>query len=246
MVIHEFGRNRIKEVTVVYRNKKYIYPNSKQQGMPAFERCVELGWLDDKMAQVPDLEGSKLFDFGCNKAAYIQKFKEQHNLQKTYGIDIKKQGKNFVDRFFHGSFNNPLAQQIKRRGTFRVATAISAVEHAGCAWRPDEARITEYQQGICGFLMQISEFFFLTVPFGRRPGWASDNSRKNLYQFDPKMLKSLKRAAHNLGKKYTEEIYKFDNGYWVKSSKDDARRCRYRSKKSGASAVALVSVFSRG
>ena len=91
--------DRIKEVRLVFKNKKYINVNPGEKGKPAFERCVELAWLDDKMKQINPMSGT-LLDFGCNKAQYIRDFKKQYELT-TYGIDAKKGGKKFVDKFYN-------------------------------------------------------------------------------------------------------------------------------------------------
>ena len=237
--------DHIKEAALVYRNKKYTYKNPQEEGLPPFERCVELAWLNHKMSQIPNLEDTKLFDFGCNKAKYIAEYQERYKM-RTYGIDIKKEGKKYVDRFFHGEFNNHLMQQIKRRGTFRVAMSVSSVEHAGYHKHPDALYITDYQRRICLFLIDISSFFFLTVPYGKRPGWIDGiGSKKNFYQFDRDMLSFLKQESHKRNKKYIEEIYKYDDGYWNKSDQEATKNCIYRGRKQGATAVALISIYNR-
>jgi len=243
--LQSLDQDRFKEVVIRREKKKWVYVDPAEQNMPAFERCVELAWLDHKILQVPNLSGSKLIDFGCNKAKYIQKYKDMYGL-KTYGIDIKKEASKFVDRLFCGEFNNNIVQKVKRRGTFQVATAISAIEHAGYSHHPDNKYITDYQKYICRFLIDISKFLFITVPYGSRPGWISGiGSKKNLYQFNADMLAMLKTEAHDRGKKYVEEIYKYDKGYWAKSDKESTKDCIYRPKKQGASAVALISIYDR-
>jgi len=183
-----------------------------------------------------------LFDFGCNKAEYIQVLKKKHFL-KTFGIDIKRAGADYVDQFFLGQFNDKLQGSIEKSGPYHVATAISAIEHAGCNLHPDEPKIRKYQLGIFEFLIKSSNTFFFSVPFGKRPGWAKDGSRKNLYQLNSHVLDDINKIAKAMDKKYLEEIYKLQNGKWCQSNREASSKCIYRSNKSGASAVALVSIY---
>jgi len=239
--IEPFKLDHVREATLHFdrRKKQYSHMDSSQEGMPAFERCVENTWVMDKLRQVDEGHRSKLFDFGCNKANYILEAKKIYGF-KTYGIDLKAPGKRYTDVFVEGMFNSKRARKLRKMGPFDVATSISAVEHAGCGWHPDEKRIRQYQIGICEFMICLSSYFFLTVPFGKRPGWARDESRKNLYQFSTDMLDEI-RHLHD--KNYLEEIYKVNDGYWDKCSRDDAAGCRYRSGKQGASAIALISIW---
>ena len=46
------------------------------------------------------------------------------------------------------------------------------------------------------------------------------------------------------GKNYLEEVYKLEGDKWVISDRDAAADCRYRGNKLGATAIALVSVWS--
>lgn len=242
-----FNKMKLKESKVSYKNGKWVYDNKEEDGLPAFERCVELGWVADKICQVSKtkkLKGQKLFDFGCNKASYIKEFKKKYNL-KTYGVDMKSGGRNFVDVFYQGAFNKNSKKSIRPESPFRLVTSISAVEHAGCKWHPNASRITSYQEYILDFLIGISEYFFLSVPFGRRPGWPKDGTRRNLYQFDVNLLDHLKNQASERNKDYLEEIYKYSDDFWIVSNREETQRSRYRNKKQGASAVALVSIFNR-
>jgi len=162
---------------------------------------------------------------------------------KTFGIDIKRHGKKFVDVFFCGEFNDKLEEKILRESPFDFATSISAVEHAGCAWSPNKKKITKYQKRICNFIIDISFYAFISVPFGCRPGWAEDKSRINFYQFDNDILDQIKEHALNCSKQYMEEIYMVKEGYWFSVDRADAIDCQYRSAKQGASAVALLSIW---
>ncbi len=238
----EFLSNNIKEITFIFRKGKYIPPDPKDRGKPGFERCVELPWIVDKVKQFGPQEGNSLFDFGCNKASYILDFKRQYKLQ-TYGIDAKRQGKKYVDHFYSGLFDKRLKRKIRHAGPYDICTAISAIEHAGAGMHPNAQGITDYQREICDFMIQSSKACFISVPFGRRPGWAKDKSRRNLYQFDNDMLDHIRGYAISLGYRYLEEIYKFSEGLWIKVHRNNVQNCRYRDNKSGASAIALISAW---
>tara|TARA_Y100000310_G_scaffold121149_1_gene119961 strand:+ start:2202 stop:2945 length:744 start_codon:yes stop_codon:yes gene_type:complete len=244
-MIVEHSHNNIKESVIRFdkKTRKWLYDNPKDQGKPAFERCVENCWILEKIASIDeDISGCKLVDFGCNKAEYIKILKSSYSL-RTYGMDMKKLGSKYVDRFFCGEYNDSIEKKFIKNGPYKIATAISAIEHAGNKMHPDEGSIRKYQCRICKNLIRNSDYFFITVPFGKRPGWAKDKSRKNLYQFDEKMLDYMRKMSKKDGKEYLEEIYKLDGGFWVKSSRDKTRRCIYRGKKQGATAIAMVSVW---
>lgn len=237
-----YDKDSVREATLVFNKGKYAYKHKKDEGRPPFERCVEVPWVMDKVFQSGAKKGDKLFDFGCNKAEYIQQLKKKHSLV-TYGIDAKSKGKNFVDHFFNGLFNDRWKAEIQQDGPYRISTAISAIEHAGNNMHPDSDAIDCYQKEICDFVIQISNYCFITVPFGLRPGWAEDNSRKNLYQFDCKMLDYIRSVASLTGRQYMEEVYKLDGEHWSAVCRDDAKQSRYRNGKSGASSVAMISVW---
>lgn len=243
-MIKAYAANSVPEIPVRVRKKQndWEYVNSSDQGKATFERCIENPWVADKLSQIQDIHGKTLFDFGCNRAKYVIDLKNQFQL-RTYGIDAKAEGREYVDRFFHGVYNNRLANSIKESGPYHVATAISAVEHAGHDMHPNAEAITAYQYKICVDMMSCSNYFFLTVPFGRRPGWAKDKSRTNLYQFDTCLLDSLKAEALRQSKDYLEEIYMLREGLWVQSNRDEAGSARYRGNKLGASAIALISFW---
>jgi len=246
-MIQRYSANNVREAIVRLTNKpgkKWKYDRPEDEGKPAFERCIENPWTLDKISSIDkDLSGAKMFDFGCNKARYVQAAKKLHNL-KTYGIDAKPEGKRYVDHFFEGQYDDALERKIIREGPYAIATSISSVEHAGHDLHPNEGAIRRYQYRICKMMIENSEYFFLTVPFGKRPGWAKDESRKNLYQFNPEMLDYIKAVADAEGKNYLEEVYKLEGDKWVISDRDAAADCRYRGNKLGATAIALVSVWS--
>lgn len=244
--IKPFHVEKAKEVEIRFnpKNRKYEYLDPSEEGKPAFERCIENPWIADKIVQANPLPGQKLFDFGCNKARYLLNAERTYNL-KTYGVDIKEGGADYVEKFYKGMFNKKIKRNIRKDAPFDIATSISSVEHAGCKWHPDEARIRNYQMEICEFLMSISDYFFLSVPYGRRPGWAEDKSRKNLYQFDSYMFADLIRIADKLGKDHLCEYYKLDVGYWSKALVQDVMNCRYRGNKQGATAIGLFSMWGK-
>lgn len=237
-----YGRNNIREATLIFHKGKYAYKHKKDEGRPPFERCIEVPWVLDKINQCNPSKEDKLFDFGCNKAEYIMTAKNDHSLQ-TYGIDGKPAGKKFVDNFFSGIYNKKLKRRIQESGPYRITTGISAIEHAGNNKHPNIEFITNYQKDICNVMIDISQYCFISVPFGQRPGWAKDKSRKNLYQFDIHMLDHLQSYSLASNRIYLEEIYKLDGEYWVVSDRDVAASCIYRDGKSGASAVALISIW---
>lgn len=233
-----------KESTLFFdsKSRKYYYQDKSQIGELPFERCIEVPWLIDKVGQIIDIRNKKLFDFGCNKASYIISLKEKYNLT-TYGIDLKKDGKNFVDIFYKGMYNNSLYEDISKDAPYCVVSAISSIEHAGCKWHPNVKKITNYQLSICKDMINISDYFFLSVPYGERPGWAKDASRNNLYQFNEFMLSDIEKFAQENNKKYLEEFYLFNDGYWISSDKESCNHQCYRPNKQGASAIALISIF---
>jgi len=252
-MIKPLALDNAREVRVDFdpATKRYVYANPKEQGFLSYERCVEVPWIQDKLAQVFDgwtphfWRKRKLFDFGCNKAQYVSDAKRTYGL-KTFGIDMKSSGANFVDSFFRAEFNGAVADRIRRHAWFDVCTAISAVEHSGCNRHPDEAWITEYQMEIIRFLIDSSRSCFISVPFGQRPGWAQDESRKNFYQFDAAMLAAIQSFARYRNKNSLHEIYKYEpSGIWVKSDITRTASCLYRGNKGGASAIALISVWSQ-
>lgn len=237
--MNPISQDRFRERGAIFQDGKYILQAG--EGRP-FERCVEDTWVEDKLKQCDLRSNDSLFDFGCNKASYILDAKKNFGI-KTSGIDMKKEAKNFVDSFFLGEFDKKLKAKIKAAAPFTVCTGISSIEHAGNKWHPNEDKIRRYQIGICEFLIGISKVFLLTVPFGARPGWAKDKSRKNLYQFNKDMLEGLKKYADQNGKQYLEEVFKLDAGYWARSTAEECKDCRYRGKKQGATAVALISIW---
>lgn len=244
MEIKQFNQDHVKEVVIKYNytSKHYEYVNKSEEGLPAFERCIENNWIADKVKQISDIYNKKLFDFGCNKAHYIIDLKSKYNLD-TYGIDMKESGIKFVDHFFHGIFDKTLKRRIRRHAPFHVTTSISAIEHAGCKWHPDEGRIMFYQMEIIQLLMDISKYCFMTFPYGKRPGWAKDESRKNLYQFNSIMLDHIHNAAKERNKNVLEEIYQLKSGYWDMSDRNKTSHCTYRGEKQGATAIALLSIW---
>ena len=235
-----FSTLKIKEVRLEFSKGKYTNVDFSEKGKPPFERCVELSWLADKVEQVNPINGS-LLDFGCNKAQYILDFKKKYDLT-TCGIDAKKSGSNFVDRFYGGLFTKKTAKKIRIKTIFDISTSISSIEHSGHSMTK-ERKIRAYQTMICRFMIDVSKNFFLSVPFGMRPGWADDRSRLNFYQFDAPLLDSLKSYAEKTGKSYMEEFYILDDGYWVSSTRQRNMSCKYRNKKQGATSVALVSIW---
>ncbi len=235
-----FNVQKIKEVCMNFNRGKYKNIDPSEKGKPAFERCVELLWLEDKVKQLNPISGS-MIDFGCNKAQYIRDFKKKYNFT-TYGIDAKKPGGKFVDHFYGGLFNKKTAKKIRSLPLFDLGTSISSIEHSGCAM-PKERYVRNYQTMICQFMIDVSKNFFLSVPFGMRPGWADDRSRLNFYQFDSALLDSLQSYAESVGKSYMEEFYILDNGHWVSSTRHQNMKCKYRDKKQGATSVALVSIW---
>lgn len=253
-MIKPFALDNIREVRVDFdpATRRYFYTNPEEQGLPALERCVEVPWIHDKLAQVfqstssrlwERLKKQKVFDFGCNKARYLLDARTDYGVE-TFGIDMKAAGKDFVDAFFHAEFDRAVADRIRRHAPFDVCTAISAVEHAGYARHPDKTWITEYQMEIVRFLIDVGRYCFISVPFGQRPGWAQDGSRKNFYQFDPAMLAATESFARYRDRNYLREIYKYDPaGIWIKSDIAGTEHCLYRDNKGGALAVALISVW---
>ncbi len=250
-MIKPFALDNVREAQIEFdpMTKTYNYANPDEEGQPPFERCVEVPWVHDRLEQAFSGQSPRwphkltLFDFGCNKAEYIREAKQAYGL-RTFGIDMKRPGKNFVDRFFQAEFDHKVARRIQRHGPFDVCTAISAIEHAGCLRHPDAAWITGYQMQIVQFLIDTSKYCFISVPFGQRPGWAEDESRKNFYQFDPAMLASIEEYAKEHGKNYMHEIYKLElSGIWVQSNIASAENCIYRDNRGGASAIALISIW---
>jgi len=233
---------RCKEATLNFdrKTRKYTYIDESEEGLPPFERCIEVPWVKDKISKIVD-NGMKLLDFGCNKAQYIKDLKKEYNLT-TYGIDMKPQGSNFVDVFFKGQYGDKIEKDMIDQGPYDIITAISAVEHAGHTWHPDISKITDYQKRICQTMIDNSSYFFLSVPFGKRPGWAADNSRKNLYQFDQKLISDIVSYANSKGCDSMVEVYKFDNGYWIESNLEESSDSVYRNGKQGASSIVLLSV----
>lgn len=239
-----FNEDNVRECETIVKNglTTCVYKDGEKR--LGFERCIEIPWLLDKIQQAGIDSVSKIFDFGCNKAEYLLGIKKEYGCT-TYGIDAKPEGRKYVDHFYHGLFDAILMKKINAAGMFNICSAISAIEHAGYAWHPNEHKITEYQKSICEFLIRVSNACFFTFPFGRRPGWPKDLSRRNLYQFNGHMLDFLREYAYSLKKNYLEEIYKFDHGYWIKDSRESSSKCRYRGQKSGAAAVALISVYAK-
>lgn len=235
-----FKENHIREATLKFKNGKYITKDS-DIGLYPFERSVELPWLNDKVGQINLSVGDKLLDFGCNKAKYIKSFKNKYGLI-THGIDAKKSGSKFVDYFYGGVFNDKLDKRIRKKSPFSIGTSISAIEHAGCSFG-NEKKTRKYQKHICKFMIDVSECFFLSVPFGSRPGWANDKSRTNFYQFDALLLDFVKEYAKFSNMKYMEEFYLWDGLYWNISERQQNLQCKYRDKKSGATSVALISIW---
>lgn len=242
MELKKYSADNVQEVAMKFHKGKYLYLKKSEQGKPAFERCVEVPWIIDKIKQINPQPNSSLFDFGCNKAKYILDLKQQYEL-KTFGIDMKPKAKNFVDIFFHGEYDDRLQRAISKHGPYQIVTAISAVEHAGHMMHPEEVAIRRYQLEICKFLITSSESFFLSVPFGSRPGWAKDKSRRNLYQFNDEMIHQIENIAKGCKKNTMVEIYKLRDEHWCQSSMEKSSSSRYRDAKSGASAIALVSVY---
>jgi len=239
----EYKVEKEKEVVVYFdkATRRYTNKNESEIGMPPFERCVEVPWVKDKVSQIAT-DGMKLIDFGCNKAQYIVDLKNEHNL-KTYGTDMKSQGSNFVDVFFKGEYNDKIEDKVISNGPYDIATAISAVEHAGCKRHPDIKWITNYQKRICKVLIENSSYFFLSVPFGQRPGWAKDKSRKNLHQFDESLINSIVDFSISIGRSALIEPYILSGEHWIKSSMEECSKCSYRENKQGASAIVLLSVW---
>jgi len=242
-VLKKFKENNIKENVVLldHKTRKWKSITPELAHLPPFERVVEIPWVLDKISQVT-WSNSKMFDFGCNKAEYIKEIIDGYGT-KVHGIDIKPSGKNFVDKFYHGEFNADLEDKIGADGPFDVVTSISAIEHAGCLMHPDIEKITNYQMHICEFLLGISNYFFFTVPYGKRPGWAKDESRKNLHQFNKSMLTDIKSLAQGLNKTVIEEYFKLQNGEWVQCSSEEIDDSSYRGNKQGANSFAAISVF---
>lgn len=241
--IEEYGIEKQKEATLYfdYKTRKYINKNKLEIGLPAFERCIEVPWVNDKVSQIA-AQGMSLIDFGCNKSQYIKDLRAKYTL-KTYGIDMKSDASNFVDIFFKGQYNKNIKDQMISNGPYDIVTAISAVEHAGCKMHPDKDGITKYQISICKDLIENSSYFFLSAPYGERPGWAEDESRKNLYQFDQDLVKSITDIAQEDGKDFLVEVYRLEDGYWVKSNMVESKDSCYRDEKQGASAIVLISVW---
>lgn len=244
MEIKKLETEPLKENCLKFNSKtrKYIPIDESRGDEPPFERCIELKWLHDKIDQIKPDPNTRLFDFGCNKAKYIGDVKDKYNMV-TAGIDMKAQGSSCVDEFYRGEFNDNHRNMINETSPYLISTSISSVEHSGCKMHPDKKRITEYQYDICKFLCEISQYFLLTTPFGKRPGWAKDKSRTNLYQFNCDMLDLIKNIADEQNKSYLEEIYILDNGFWRLSDREEARNCSYRDEKSGASAVSLMCIY---
>lgn len=236
---------KIKENTLTFdkKKKKYLYVKKNEEGLPPYERCIELAWLKDKVSQVNSTNNiGSLFDFGCNKAEYIKQFKDMYNL-KTYGVDMKREGRNYVDIFFHGIFDKDIQKKIEKTSPYSICTAISAIEHAGTQWHPKKEKIDKYQLYICNFCISISTFCFISVPFGKRPGWAKDKSRKNFYQFDKLMIEEIFKFCDINNKSFLLEFYVFRDGYWYISTLEDTSASIYRDNKGGASSVCLMSIF---
>lgn len=245
--------DNIPEPRLVYNplSRRYIFENPENEGRLACERNVEVPWINDKLSQAFKkrliLHKLKLFDFGCNKAQYLLDAKKIYKV-KIFGIDMKSQAKNFVCKFFHSEFNQKVAEKIRSYAPFDVCTAISSIEHAGYKYHPNKEWIWEYHMEIIRFLIDTSRVCFISAPFGQRPGWASDGSRKNFYQFNVPMLSAIEKYSRYRNKNFLNEIYRYvdqgPSGVWVKSNIESTKNSFYRKNKSGASAVTLMSVWS--
>jgi hypothetical protein len=242
--IKEYSVEKQKEAVLYFdsKSRKYIYEKEEEKGLPSFERCVEIPWIKDKVSQIAS-KGMSLIDFGCNKAQYIIDLKKEYDL-KTYGIDMKSQGSYFVDVFFKGQYNKKIKDKLISSGPYDIVTAISAVEHAGCKMHPDKDGIEKYQMDICKDLIENSSHFFLSAPYGKRPGWAEDQSRKNLYQFDLDLVNKIIDFSSSIGKSSLTETYMLKEEYWEKSDLKECSDCIYRNNKQGASAIVLLSIWS--
>ena len=263
-MLEKFFLDNIKEPVVNYNpvTRQYIYENPEEKGQLAYERCVEVPWTQSSIKQAIELIESKglhttvktkklfsfgqnykysIFDFGCNKAKYLSQAKEKYDI-KTFGLDLKKPAKKFVDNFFYGEFNDKLAKKVKKKAPFDICTAISSIEHAGYRLKI-QSLIDAYQNKILKFLIDISSFTFISVPFGKRPGWSNDGSRENLYQFDEVMIKNIKSYVMGKRKNCFIEYYKFDAKHWFKVEVGEANATVYRDNKGGAAAIALISIY---
>ena len=263
-MLEKFSMDNVKEPIVNYNpvTRQYIYEDPEEKGQLAYERCVEIPWIRNSIKQAISLIESKdlhttvkakklfsfrrnhkysIFDFGCNKAKYLSQAKEKYDI-KTFGLDLKKPAKNFVDKFFYGEFNDKLGKRVQKKAPFDICRAISSIEHAGYRLKT-QSLIDAYQNKILKFLLDLSTFTFISVPFGKRPGWSNDRSRENLYQFDEVMIKNIKSYVKDKKKKSFVEYYKFDANHWFKVDIGEVNNTVYRDNKGGAGAIALISIY---
>ena len=263
-MLEKFFLDNIKEPVVNYNpvTRQYIYENPEEKGQLAYERCVEVPWTQSSIKQAIELIESKglhitvkakklfsfgqnhkysIFDFGCNKAKYLSQAKEKYDI-KTFGLDLKKPAKKFVDKFFYGEFNDKLAKKVKKKAPFDICTAISSIEHAGYRLKT-QSQIDVYQNEIIKFLIDIGTFTFISVPFGKRPGWPNDGLRQNLYQFDEAMIKNINSYVKAKRKNCLVEYYRFEEEQWFKVDVQDVTGTVFRDNKGGAAAIAFVSIY---
>jgi hypothetical protein len=261
-MLEKFSMDNVKEPVVNYDpvTRHYSYANPEEEGLPAYERCVEVPWTQHSIGQAIELIESEglnikrtkklfsfgkncrytIFDFGCNKAKYLSQAKEKYDI-KTFGLDLKKPAKNFVDQFYYGEFNEKLAKKVKKEALFDICTAISSIEHSGYRLKT-QSLIDAYQDKIIKFLIDISTFTFLSVPFGKRPGWSNDGSRQNLFQFDESMINDIHSYVKDKKKNCLVEYYKFDAKHWSKVDVKEVTNSVYRDNKGGAAAIAFISI----
>ena len=262
-MLEKFFMDNIKEPVVNYNpeNRQYVYANPDENGLPAYERCVEIPWIKHSINQAVAFIKSEglnivkkkrlfsfdqnhtytIFDFGCNKARYLSEAKEKYDI-KTFGLDLKKPAKKFVDKFFYGEFNDKLAKKVKKEAPFDICSAVSSIEHAGYRLNK-QSQIDAYQNEILKFLIDIGTFNFISVPFGKRPGWPNDGLRQNLYQFDEAMIKNINSYVKAKRKNCLVEYYRFEDELWFKVDVQDVTDTVFRDNKGGAAAIAFVSIY---